>query len=152
MAYVHVAHDCEIGHHVILANGVTLAGHVVVEEYATIGGLVPVHQFTRIGQHCFVGGGSRVAQDIPPFIKVAGEPLRPAGLNVGRGPFGPVGLEKHGFSQETIEILKKAYRILFRSNLNTSQAIERIRAELEEVPEINALLTFIERSERGIVK
>jgi UDP-N-acetylglucosamine acyltransferase len=152
MAYVHVAHDCEIGHHVILANNVSLAGHVVIEDYATLGGLVPVHQFTRIGQHSFVGGGSRVTQDVPPFIKVAGEPLRPVGLNIGRGPFGPVGLEKHGFPTETIELLKKAYRLLFRSNLNTSQAIERIRAELEETPEICALLTFIERSERGIVK
>lgn len=152
MAYVHVAHDCRIGNHVILANNVLLAGHVIIEDYATLGGLVPVHQFTRIGQHSFVGGGSRVTQDVPPFVKVAGEPLRPVGLNVGRGPFGPVGLEKHGLSTDTIQLLKKAYRILFRSKLNTSKAVERIRAELEDIPEICALVTFIEQSQRGIVK
>jgi len=145
MAYAHVAHDCIIGDNVILANAVNLGGHSTIEDFASIGGVVPVHQFVRIGQHSFVGGGFRVPKDVPPFIRAAGEPLRPVGLN-------SVGLERRGFPKETIELLKKAYRILFRSQLNTSQAIERVRNELELTEEICALLEFIEKSERGIIK
>ena len=152
MAYVHVAHDSCLGDHVILANACTLAGHVVVEDYARLSGFVPVQQFTRIGRHSFVAGACRVYKDVPPYIKVAGDPLRPVGLNVGRGHFGPTGLEQHGVSKEAIEHLKEAYRILYRSNLNTSQAVKRISEELEPTPEICTLLEFIETSERGIVR
>lgn len=152
MAYVHVAHDCSLGDHVVLVNACALAGHVVVEDYARLSGFVPVQQFTRIGRHSYVAGACRVYKDVPPYIKVAGDPLRPVGLNVGRGQFGPTGLEQHGISKETIEHLKEAYRILYRSNLNTSQAVKRIREELELTPEILMLLEFIETSERGIVR
>jgi len=145
MAYAHVAHDCMLGNHVIMANCASLAGHVVIEDYAILGGLVAVHQWVRIGQHSFIGGGYRVPKDVPPFVRAAGEPLRPAGLN-------SVGLRRRGFSPETMRVLKKAYRILFRSGLNTTQAIERIGEEVELIPEIRTLVEFIESSERGIIK
>ncbi len=145
MTYAHIAHDCLIGNYVIIENAVNLSGHVTVEDFAIIGGVVPVHQFVKIGQHSFIGGGSRVSKDVPPFIKAAGEPLRPVGLNL-------VGLRRRGFSIQTIAVLKKAYRILFRSNLNTSQAMERISNQLEQREEIRILLEFIVNSQRGIVK
>lgn len=145
MTYAHIAHDCLIGNYVIIENAVNLSGHVTVEDFAIIGGVVPVHQFVKIGQHSFIGGGSRVSKDVPPFIKAAGEPLRPVGLNL-------VGLRRRGFSIQTIAVLKKAYRILFRSNLNTSQAMERISNQLEQIEEIRILLEFIVNSQRGIVK
>lgn len=145
MTYAHIAHDCLIGNHVIIENAVNLSGHVTVEDFAIIGGLVPVHQFVKIGQHSFIGGGFRVSKDVPPFIKAAGEPLRPVGLNF-------VGLRRRGFSSQTIGILKKAYRILFRSHLNTSQAVERISKDVEQTGEIRILLEFIQNSQRGIIK
>ena len=144
MAYVHVAHDCVIGDHCILANAVQLGGHVVIGEWVIIGGSVPVHQFCKIGDHAMVGGGYRVVQDVPPFLRVAGEPLRPAGIN-------SVGLRRRGFSDEAIAALKKLYRILYRSGLNTSQAVERIRSELASTPEVERMLAFIGDSERGLV-
>ncbi len=145
MTYAHIAHDCFIGNYVIIENAVNLSGHVTVEDFAIIGGVVPVHQFVKIGQHSFIGGGLRVSKDIPPFIKAAGEPLRPVGLNL-------VGLRRRGFSTQTIATLKKAYRILFRSNLNTSQAVERISNQVEQIVEIRILLEFIKNSQRGIIK
>lgn len=145
MAYAHVAHDCILGNHVIMANVASLAGHVTIEDFAILGGLVPVHQFVRIGQHSLVGGGYRVPKDVVPFVRAAGDPLKPVGLNI-------IGLQRRGFSEETLACLKDAYRILFRSGLNTSQAVERIRAELESCEVIQALLKFIEESERGIIK
>lgn len=145
MAYVHVAHDCFVGDRVILANGVQLGGHVTIEEYVTIGGMVPVHQFCRIGKHAFVGGGFRVVQDVPPYILAAGEPLTYKGLNI-------IGLRRRNFPQETIALLRKCYRFLYQAKLNTSQAIEKIRAELELTPEIQTVLEFIEKSERGFIR
>ncbi len=145
MAYAHVAHDCVIGDHVIMANCASLAGHVVIESYAILGGLVAVHQWVKIGQHSFIGGGYRIPKDVPPFVRAAGEPLKPLGLN-------SIGLRRRGFTPETMSILKKAYRILFRSELNTTQALERIREEVEPIPEIRMLVEFIESSERGIIK
>jgi UDP-N-acetylglucosamine acyltransferase len=145
MAYVHVAHNCVIGNHVILANAVMLAGHVVVEDYAIIGGMTPVHQFVRIGAHAFIGGGSRVPQDIPPFVRCAGNPLRVAGLN-------SVGLTRRGFPPAVLAELKRAYRIIYRSDLNVTQAVEKVRTELEPFPEVSAFVRFIESSERGITK
>ncbi|RKY64884.1 MAG: acyl-[acyl-carrier-protein]--UDP-N-acetylglucosamine O-acyltransferase [Candidatus Latescibacterota bacterium] len=145
MAYAHIAHDCFLEDHVILTNMVQLAGHVTVERYAYLGGMVPVHQFVRIGQHCMVGGGYRVPKDVPPFVLAAGEPLRPVRLNI-------VGLRRRGFAEETIKVLHRAFKIFFRSGLNTSQALRRAKEELPSIPEVEALLNFIEHSERGIIK
>jgi len=145
MAYTHVAHDCWIGDHVILANGVQLGGHVTIEDWVIIGGLVPVHQFCSVGQHAFIGGNFRVVQDVPPYILAAGEPLMYKGLNV-------VGLKRRGFSKETVGLLRKCYRIIYRSRLNTSQALHRIRSEIDVIPEIQAVLAFFEKSERGVIR
>lgn len=145
MAYTHVAHDCFVGDKVILANGVQLAGHVTIEDWVTVGGLVPVHQFCTIGRHSFIGGGFRVVQDVPPYILAAGEPLAYKGLNI-------IGLKRREFTQETIAQLRKCYRLLYQSRLNTSQAIEKIRADVNLVPEVQAVLSFIEKSERGFIR
>ncbi len=145
MTYVHVAHNCVIGNHTILANSVNLAGHVQIDDYAIVGGVTPVHQFVRIGQHSFIGGGSRVPQDVPPFIRCAGNPPRVGGLN-------SVGLKRRNFRDATITELKRAYRLVFRSDLNLTQAIERMRAELEPLPEVQTFIDFVAASERGIVK
>lgn len=143
MAYTHVAHDCQLGDHVILSNAVNMAGHVVIEDWAIIGGVTPIHQFVRIGAHAFVGGGSRVAKDVPPYCRVAGSPARLYGLNT-------VGLERRGIPVEVRRELKRAYRLFFQSGLNVSQALERAAMELEPLPEVVHLLEFIRRSERGI--
>lgn len=145
MAYVHVAHNCKIGNGVILANAVMLAGHVSIEDAAIIGGMTPIHQFVRIGRHSFIGGGSRIPQDIPPFVRCAGNPLRVAGLN-------SVGLARRGFPAEVVAELKRAYRTVYRSELNVTQALEKARAELKPFPEVTAFLDFIAASERGITK
>ncbi|NNE43757.1 MAG: acyl-ACP--UDP-N-acetylglucosamine O-acyltransferase [Gemmatimonadetes bacterium] len=145
MAYVHVAHDCVIHDHVILANSVNLAGHVEIEDHAIIGGVTPVHQFVRIGRYAIVGGGSRVPKDMPPYLKAAGNPLRVVGLNT-------VGLERKGFPEEIRKALKFAYRTLYRSKLNVTQAVDRIREEHQGVPEVEQLLQFIRASNRGIVR
>lgn len=143
MAYSHVAHDCIIGDSVILANAVNLAGHVTVHDYAILGGIVPVHQFVRIGAHSFTGGGSRVAKDVLPFVKVAGSPLKVSGLNT-------IGLKRRGFDDAQLDRIKAAYRLIYRSGLNVSQAIERIEIEIEPSPEIDTMLDFIRGSQRGI--
>jgi UDP-N-acetylglucosamine acyltransferase len=143
MAYVHIAHNCEIGDHVILANAVNLAGHVKVEDHVGIGGVTPVHQFVRIGTHSFIGGGSRVAQDVPPYFLAAGNPLRVVGIN-------QVGLERRDFSVETREALRRAYKILYRAGKNVRQALEALRSELPDIPEVRRLADFVESSERGI--
>ncbi len=143
MAYTHIAHDCEIGNHVILANSIQMGGHVVIEDWAIVGGIVPIHQFVRIGAHSFCGGGSRVSQDIPPYLRVAGNPPALYGLN-------SVGLERRGLSPEVRKPLKHAYRVLFKSKLSLSKALEVAEAEVEQVPEVRHLLQFIRTSERGI--
>lgn len=145
MAYAHIAHNCVIGNHVILGNAATIAGHVTVDDFALISGVVPVHQFVRIGAHCIIGGGLRVPKDVPPFVRAGGMPLRVAGLNT-------IGLQRRGFSPETIGELKKLYRIFFRSQLVTVRAIERIRAECAPLPEIELFCTFVEKSERGLTR
>jgi len=144
MAYVHVAHNCRVGDHVVLANAVNMAGYVTIEDYAFVGGVTPIHQFVRIGRHSIIGGGCRVPKDVPPYVMAAGNPLRCYGLNT-------VGLRRRGFSKETELILKRAYRILFRSGLNTRQALERIETELEPIDELRHLVEFIRQSERGII-
>jgi UDP-N-acetylglucosamine acyltransferase len=145
MAYSHIAHDCIIGDNVILANSVNLAGHIEIDEWATVGGVVPIHQFVKIGAHAMIGGGFRVQQDICPYSLVAGYPLKVVGLN-------STGLKRRGFGSEKISVLEKAFRILFFSKLNTTQAVERLKSELEATPEIQVILNFLDRSERGIVK
>jgi len=145
MAYVHIAHDCKTGRNVILANNATLAGHIVIEDFVTVGGLVAIHQFVRIGNYAYIGGKSAVVKDIPPYIIAAGDRAKLHGLN-------SVGLKRHGFSQETLSSLKKAYRIIFRIGLTLNEAIERVKAEVEQVPEVNDLIQFIKSSERGITR
>ncbi len=143
MSYVHLAHDCQIGNGVIIGNGTQLAGHVSIDDRAIVSGLVAVHQFARIGRHSFVGGCSRVAKDVPPYLKAVGNPVKLYGLN-------SVGLQRSGFDDAIVRELKRAYRLVFRSELNVSQALTRARAELQQLPEVMAFLTFIEESERGI--
>jgi UDP-N-acetylglucosamine acyltransferase len=145
MAYVHIAHDCTIGNYVILANLVQMAGHVTIEDHVGIGGFVPIHQFVRIGAHAFIGGGSHVPKDVPPYILAMGEPLRYAGLNL-------VGLKRRGFTSELLRVLKKVYSILYRSNLTVEQACKRIKAEVEQSAEVQHILSFIEGSERGLIR
>ena len=143
MAYAHVAHDSIIGNRVIIANSVQMGGHVVIEDAAIVGGLSAVHQFVRIGKHAFIGGKSAVRKDVAPYVKVSGDPLELFGLN-------SVGLQRHGFSDDLRQTLKRAYRILFKSNHNLAQAVALVRAELPESPELGHLLAFIEASERGV--
>lgn len=143
MAYTHVAHDCRLGNHVILSNAVNMAGHVTIDDWAIVGGLTPIHQFVRIGQHAFVGGASRVAKDVPPFVKAAGSPMQLYGLN-------SVGLQRRGFSEEVRRELKRAYRLFFASSHNTTQALARAREELRALPEVEVFLSFFENSERGV--
>jgi len=143
MAYTHVAHDCELGNHVVLSNAVNMAGHVVIEDWAVVGGMTGIHQFVRIGAHAFIGGASRVTQDIPPYVRASGTPTRLYGLN-------SVGLDRRGLSPEVRGALKSAYRILFQSGLNVSQGIARAEAEVEQLPEVRHLVAFIRNSERGI--
>ena len=145
MAYVHVAHNCHVHDNTVLANAVNLAGHVEVDNNAIIGGLTPVHQFVRIGAFAFVGGGSRLPQDVPPFIKVAGNPIEVAGVN-------SIGLKRNGFTDDQVLNLKRAYRVLYRSGLNVTQALERIAAECILDVHIEDLMAFIRRSDRGIVR
>lgn len=144
MAYAHVAHDCAIGDSVILANAVNLAGHVVIEDFAIVGGMTPVHQFVRIGRHVFIGGGYRVPKDVPPYILAGNEPLRYNGLN-------SVGLRRRNFKPEAISALKNAYRLVFRSGLNVTQALKEISQELEMTEEVKIVVDFITNSQRGII-
>jgi len=144
MSYVHLAHDCHIGNNVILSNVAQLAGHVTVEDRAIVSGLCAVHQFVRIGRQSFIGGCSRVSKDIPPFLKAVGNPVKLYGLNT-------VGLQRSGMEESTIRELKRAYRLLFRSDLNVTQAIERAQEEIEPLAEVRELIQFVEASERGVV-
>lgn len=145
MAYAHIAHDCLLGDDVVMASLSALAGHVVIEEHAIIGGLVGIHQFVRIGRYALVGACSAVLQDIPPYVKAQGNRAKPYGLNT-------VGLRRHGFSAGVINRLKQAYRIVFLSGLNTTQALARIEEELPSCPEVDHFVKFIRDSERGIAR
>lgn len=145
MAYAHVAHDCLVGNKAILANSVNLGGHVEVGEYAICGGVLAVHQFVKIGGHVMIGGGFRVVQDACPYALLGGYPLRVVGVN-------SIGLRRRGFSPETIRSITNAFKMLFFSRLNTSQAVEKIQNEIELIPEVQYLLDFIADSGRGIIK
>jgi UDP-N-acetylglucosamine acyltransferase len=144
MSYVHLAHDCHVGDGVIISNATQLAGHVTVEEKAILSGVSAVHQFALIGRYSFIGGCSRVAKDVPPYVKAVGNPVKLYGLNT-------VGLQRNGFSEETIRELKRAYRLFFKSELNVSQARARAEGELKQIPEVEEFLRFFERSDRGVV-
>ena len=144
MSYVHLAHDCHVGDGVIISNGTQLAGHVTVDTKAIISGVTAVHQFVQIGCYSFVGGCSRVAKDVPPYVKAVGNPIKLYGLN-------KVGLERNGFPADVMKELKRAYRLFFNSDLNLSQARERAEGELHRYPEVEEFLRFFDRSDRGVV-
>lgn len=145
MAYSHVAHDCKLGNHIIMANSVGLGGHITIGDYAILGGIVAVHQFVRIGAYAIIGGQSAVPQDIPPYVSASGNRAKLYGLNL-------VGLKRRGFSDEVISNLKKAYRIIFRSGLILDDALARVRSELNESQEAMHLMEFMKNSKRGITR
>ena len=145
LAYCHIAHECSVGNGVIMSNCSQLAGHVTVEDNVGFGGMVGVHQFVRIGRMSFVGGFTRIAQDVPPFLLVEGNPAVAHGIN-------SVGLRRKDIDAQTREVLKEAYRILYREDLSTAQALEKIRRELKPCTNLDHLVRFIEASERGIIK
>jgi UDP-N-acetylglucosamine acyltransferase len=145
MIQTHVGHNCIIGNHVKMANLATLGGHVQIEDYATIGGVTPVHQFVRIGRHSMVGGGFRAVQDVVPFMMAGDEPLRIYGVN-------QIGLERANFTKETIDLLKKAHKIIFRKNLTVKEAIQALETDFPAVEEIKHLIDFLGSSTRGIVR
>ena len=144
MAYVHVAHDCVLKDDIILANGVQLGGHVTINNYGIIGGMTPVHQFCKIGMHSFIGGGLRVVQDVPPYIIANGDPLKFSGINI-------LGLRRRKFSSDQRENIKKAYKLIYNSNYNISQATEKIQNTFNIDDSIKDILDFIKSSSRGLI-
>ena len=144
MAYTHVAHDCIIGNNVIIANSVQMAGHVTIQDYAIIGGLVAIHQFVTIGAYTMVGGHFRIPKDIPPFIMAGGWPVVFERLNI-------IGLKRRGFTAEAIDSLNEAYRILYLSNLNVTQGVEKIKESMSITPEVQTVLDFVSNAKRGII-
>lgn len=145
MATTHIAHDCVIGDHVIIVNGCGIAGHVEIGDYTVMGGLSAVHQFGKIGNHVMISGGSMIRKDIPPYVKVARDPISYAGIN-------SVGLRRRGFTNDKIFEIQKIYRYIFQMKMNTSQAISIIEKEMLPTVERDEILTFIQNSPRGIVK
>jgi UDP-N-acetylglucosamine acyltransferase len=145
MAYTHIAHDCKTGNKVILANNSTLAGHIELGNNVTVGGLVAIHQFVKVGDYAYIGGKSAVTKDIPPYVIAAGDRATLHGLN-------NVGLKRNNFSKSTLQELKKAYRIVFRIGHTVKQATERVRAEVEQIPEVVNFMTFIQESNRGVTR
>jgi UDP-N-acetylglucosamine acyltransferase len=144
MANTHVAHDCVVGDNCIMANSAALAGHVRLHNWVIVGGLTPIHQFVQIGDHAIIGGGLRVPKDVPPFVRAGREPMVYEGINT-------LGLRRRGFTPQAIESIDKAYFILYQSNLNVSQAVARIKSEMEITPEVTNILDFIASSKRGII-
>jgi UDP-N-acetylglucosamine acyltransferase len=146
MAYSHVAHDCQIGSQVVMANGATLAGHILIEDFAIIGGLSAIHQFCRVGAYAIIGGITGVILDIPPYTKAQGDRAKLFGLNT-------IGLKRANFSEETLKALKKAYRIIFRSGLTLEKAMKQVgEEEISQTPEVQHFLQFIQGSKRGITR
>ncbi|MFL6521570.1 MAG: acyl-ACP--UDP-N-acetylglucosamine O-acyltransferase [Chthoniobacterales bacterium] len=145
LAYSHIGHDCVVGDSVVFSNNGTLAGHVQVGDHAIMGGLTAVHQFCRLGRFAITGGCSKIVQDVPPFMIADGNPAKVRGINV-------VGLERAGFSGETIKAIKEAFRLIYRSKFNTGQAIEAIQQELPASAEITQIIEFIQTTERGIIR
>ncbi len=145
MSYVHVAHDCQVGNNIVVAHGSGIAGHVTIEDRVVIGGLVGIHQFTKIGRMAMIGAHTMVTKDVPPYIIVDGHPAKPFGINI-------VGLRRNGLSPELRMEIKRAYKILYRSNLNVAQAIEQMEQELPGNEEIDHLLRFLRSADRGICR
>jgi len=146
MAYSHIAHDCQVGNHVVMANGATLAGHILIEDHAIIGGLAAIHQFCRVGTHAIISGLTGVSQDVPPYMMASGDRAKLYGLN-------SVGLKRHQFSEQEIKALKKAYRIIFRSGLTLEKAMKTVEEDdIFQLPRVQHLLQFIQHSKRGICR
>jgi UDP-N-acetylglucosamine acyltransferase len=146
LATAHVGHDCHVGNNTLFVNGATLAGHVTVEDFATIGFQSPVHQFCRVGRHVYIGASTVITQDVPPFSRVVTErETKSYGVNT-------IGLERKGFSAERLKTLQRAFRLLLRSKMNTSQALAEMRRKFADSEDVGELIRFIESAERGIVK
>ncbi len=145
MAYVHIAHDCQVGNQVIFSNSASLAGHVHVQDHAILGGFTLVHQFCQIGAHCFTAMNSVISMDVPPYMMVSGHMAKPHGLNV-------EGLKRRGFSAETLQALRRAYKVIYRSKLTLAQAMEQLKAAAGDTPEVALLAEFLANSTRGIVR
>jgi len=145
LAYSHIGHDCTVGDEVVFSNNGTLAGHVQVGNHAVMGGLTAVHQFCRIGRFAITGGCSKIVQDVPPFMIADGNPAEIRGVNL-------VGLERKGFTPESVKWIKEAFRLIYRSKYNTRQAVDAVRKELPQTEEIMQIIEFIEQSERGIIR
>jgi UDP-N-acetylglucosamine acyltransferase len=145
MAYVHVAHDCQVGNHIVMANNATLAGHVHIGDHAILGGFVGIHQFCHIGAHCILGIASVIRQDVPPYLTVAGNPAAPHGIN-------SEGLKRRGFSPEAIAAIKRAYKVVYRNGLSLAEAQAALAEMAVSTPEIVPFLAFIAQSERGILR
>jgi UDP-N-acetylglucosamine acyltransferase len=144
MAYCHIAHHCQVGSKVIMSNNVNLAGHVTIEDCAIIGGVTAIHQFSRIGSYAMVGGMSRITHDIPPYTIGAGIPFKFGGLNI-------IGLKRHGFDLKTRKELSRAFKLVYRSNLRLEEALDRIEAEVEPLPQIRHWIQFCRESKRGLM-
>jgi len=145
MAYCHVAHNCKLGDRIIMSNAATLAGHIHIEDYAIISGLTGVHQFCRVGAHCMIGGASAVVKDVPPYCIAQGNHAKLFGLNL-------VGLKRRNFPEKTINAIKDAYRIIFRSDLLLETALKKAQDEVEDIPEVNHFIKFIKESTRGVCR
>jgi UDP-N-acetylglucosamine acyltransferase len=145
LSYVHIAHDCHLGNHIIMSNNATLAGHVVVEDYAVIGGLSAVHQFCRIGRHSMIGGCAKIVQDVPPFFIADGNPADVRAVNT-------IGLQRHGFDDARIKSIRAAFKILYDRSLNTSQALEKIASTIPLTEDVAQLIEFVRNSKRGIIR
>ena len=144
MAYSHIAHDSLLGDNVILSNNVQVGGHVNIENNVIIGGSTPIHQFCVVGEYSFIGGGYRIVQDVPPYIKAMGEPLKYSGIN-------SVGLKRNHFSEDIVKSIKKAYRIIYRSEYNIQQAAKILENKTSKLQEIDKIVQFIKNSKRGII-
>jgi UDP-N-acetylglucosamine acyltransferase len=145
MAYAHVAHDCEIGNDVVMANGASLAGHVALDDFAILGGFTLVHQFTRIGKHSFSAMGSSISLDVPPYVMVGGRPTKPFGIN-------SVGLERKGFDSATVQEIRRAYKTICKAGLRLEEAIKVLQTMSQDTPEIGCLLAFVQGTRRGILR
>ena len=145
MAYVHIAHDCEIGNQVIIANSVNLAGHILIEDFVVIEGMVAIQQFVKVGKHAFISGGSLVRKDVPPYVRAAREPLSYIGIN-------SIGLRRRGFEREIIHSIQDVYRVLFVKGFSTSKALNIINTELPPSKERDEIVKFVSESVRGVMK
>ncbi len=145
MAYIHIAHDCQVGNNTIFANNASLAGHVIVEDFAILGGFTLVHQFCRVGQHAFCGMGSAISKDVPPYVMVNGSPAHAHGLNL-------EGIKRRGFDKDTLKALREAYKIIYRSQNTVEQAKEKLVKLAAAFPQVNNMLEFLDKSERGILR